>query len=356
MKKHNYSSKSKNKSNVSVFGALMFFGLIAITMQIAILVYDYIISRTDSKNLIALLILILIVILSTVCLLIDLIRRKITVDKPVEMILDATDKIAHGDFSVRVMPIHAYERYNQYDIIMENLNKMAQELEKSEILKVDFISNVSHEIKTPLSVIKSYSNLLQDKSLGEEEKQKYAKIILGATTKLNDLITNILKLNKLENQELSPELTKICLNAQLEEIIISYEELLDKKELVLECDLEELYITSCQPYLEIVWSNLLSNAIKFTEKGGKITVLARRDGKCAIVSVSDTGCGIDSQSGQRIFDKFYQADTSHQSQGNGLGLALVKRVINILGGEISVESTLNEGSTFTVVLKDVIDE
>lgn len=343
----------KQKSNLSIFGILMFFSLIAIVMQIAILVYDFIISKTENKGLIAVLILLLIIILSSLCVIIDLFRRKLTVDKPVETILDATDKIAKGDFSVRVLPLHTYDKYNQYDAIMENLNKMAAELEKSEILKTDFISNVSHEIKTPLSVIHNYAEMLQQDVIDGEERKRCLKAISQATKRLSDLITNILKLNKLENQEISPDISTFSLDSQLEEIIISYEDLIEQKNLNLECDIDSVKINSCPSYLEIVWNNLFSNAIKFTDQGGTISVKVKKEGCFAVVSFTDTGCGIDENVGKKIFDKFYQADTSRQSQGNGLGLALVKRVIDILGGEISVDSALGKGSTFTVRLKDV---
>lgn len=346
----------KRKSAFSIFGALMFFALIAMVIQIAVLVYDYIIQRTDNKVLIAVLILIVVFILSTVCTVADVIRRKIMVDKPVNEILEATKSIARGDFSVRLTPLHSYEKYNEYDIIMENLNTMAAELSKSEVLKTDFISNVSHEIKTPLAIIQSYASLLEDPSLNEEERQRCAGALLQATKRLNDLITNILKMNKLENREIKPDYSLFSLNDQLAEIIVGYEELLESKGLELDCQLDELDVNSCPSYLEIVWNNLLSNAIKFTKVGGKITVCLKKNGKNALVSISDTGCGIDKETGKHIFEKFYQGDTSHKSQGNGLGLALVKRVVDVLGGEISVESEKGKGSTFTITLKDVVNE
>ena len=342
----------KRKSAFSFMGALMFFAVIALVIQIAVLVYDYIIQRTDNKGLIAVLILIVIILLSAICTFIDIIRRKIMVYRPVSKILDATRAIAGGDFSVRLVPSHSYEKYNEYDVIMDNLNTMATELSKSEVLKTDFISNVSHEIKTPLAVIQSYASLLQDENLDPEERQRCAKSLLQATKRLNDLITNILKMNKLENQEIKPDILEFSLTDQLAEILVGYEELIESKSIELDCDLEDISILSCPSYLEIVWNNLISNAIKFTNVGGTITVSLKKEGKNAIVSVSDTGCGIDSETGKHIFEKFYQGDTSHQSQGNGLGLALVKKVVDVLGGTISVESELGKGSTFTIALRE----
>jgi signal transduction histidine kinase len=336
-----------------VSGAIAFFALVAIVMQIAILVFDYIEERTTNKALIAILVLILILILSAVCTLIDYIRRKIMVDKPVKKILEATEKITSGDFSVRIESEHKYSQYNGYDAIMEDLNKMAVELEKSAVLKTDFISNVSHELKTPLAIIQNYSTLLQDESLDGETRQKYVSTVRQASRRLTDLITNILKLNKLENQDISTEYEKINLTEMLSQAVLNYEDIIDKKGLNLDCNFDDVIIYSSPSYLEIVWNNLISNAIKFTELGGSITVTLKEHLDRVEVSVSDTGCGISKETGKHIFDKFYQGDTSHSGEGNGLGLPLVKKVIDILGGEISVKSEIGKGSTFTIVLKNM---
>ena len=183
-------------------GAISFFILIAVTMQMAILIYDYIRERTDNVTWIAILILIEIIILATLCVVFDWIRRKLTVERPTKKILEATEKIADGDFSTRLEITHEYGKYNQYDLIMDNVNKMAVELQKNEVLKTDFISNVSHEIKTPLAVIQNYATLLQDETLDSETRKNYSKTLIAASKRITDLITNILKLNKLENQEI----------------------------------------------------------------------------------------------------------------------------------------------------------
>lgn len=345
--------KKRNRSTLSIAGAIAFFALIAIVMQIAILVFDYIEERTTNKALIAILVLILILILSAVCTLIDYIRRKIMVDKPVKKILEATEKITSGDFSVRIESEHKYSQYNGYDAIMEDLNKMAEELEKSAVLKTDFISNVSHELKTPLAIIQNYSTLLQDESLDGETRQKYVSTVRQASRRLTDLITNILKLNKLENQDISTEYERINLTEMLSQAVLNYEDIIDKKGLNLVCNFDDVIIYSSPSYLEIVWNNLISNAIKFTESGGSITVTLKEHLDRVEVSVSDTGCGISKETGKHIFDKFYQGDTSHSGEGNGLGLPLVKKVIDILGGEISVKSETGKGSTFTIVLKNM---
>ncbi len=337
-----------------IFGAVIFFVLIAMIIQIAVMTFHYIESRTESKGLIAVLMLVVICILASVCTVIDLIRRKYAVERPVEKILWATEQISQGDFSVRLEAAHPYGKYDQYDLIMENLNVMAAELGKTEVLKTDFISNISHELKTPLTVIKSYAKLLQRKDLDGETREKYAEAVLEATDRLNALITNILRLNKLEHQEIKPEYEQFDLTESLGEAVLHFEDAIEKKGIVLECDLQEnVSLYSSKGYLEIVWNNLLSNAVKFTDEGGRVAVSLKKVGEKAVVCVSDSGCGIPAEAGGRIFEKFYQADTSHGSEGNGLGLALVKRVVDILGGEISVQSELGKGTTFQVALKSV---
>lgn len=352
---------NKKKSGFSIGGAIGFFALVAIIIQIAILVYDHIIDRpeidkADDKGLIALLMLIVILALAAVCTVIDIIRRKIMIDRPVERILSATEQIAAGNFNVRLTPAHAYGKYNEFDTIMENLNIAAAELSKSEILKTDFISNVSHELKTPLAVIQNYATLLQETDQDEEARQRYAKTLVEAAHRLTDLITDILKLNRLENREIQPEYEIFDLTEVLAQAILQYEDPIEAKRLKLQCDLDEVTIRSSKSYLDVILNNLLSNAVKFTEAGGTIGITLKKHGETAVITVSDTGCGISPENGARIFEKFYQGDTSHASEGNGLGLALVKKVIDLLGGEISVKSETGKGSTFTVALKGVMTD
>lgn len=281
----------------------------------------------------------------------DGLRRKLTTERSVRAILDATERIATGDFSARLEVRHAYEKYDDYDLIMENINAMAAALEKNESLNADFVSNVSHEIKTPLSLIRNYVELL-NKETDEERRAKYAQIVVRATQRLNGLVTNVLKLNKLENQRLSFERERIDLREMLAESALAFEDAYEKKRINLDCDLDEVEIYSCAGYLEIVWQNLISNAVKFTSEGGNIRISLKKEGDYAVVRVQDDGCGISSAAGARIFDKFYQADASRASEGNGLGLAFVKKVIDLIGGEISVVSELGKGSVFTVKLRE----
>ena len=350
-------NRNGRRDRFSLWGALMFFALVASILQISVLIYDYIRDRTDDIGMIAVLMLNVIVILAAICTAADALRRRIMIDRPVGRILAATERIATGDFSVRLMPDHPYGKYTEYDVIMENLNTMATELGKSEILKNDFISNVSHELKTPLAVIRNYAKLLQDATLSPEERQKHAETLIAASTRLSNLITNILRLNKLENREMRIAYQDFCLSELLAECIIGFEEQIERKRISLSCDIaEDVRLRSAAEYIELVLNNLLSNAVKFTEEGGEIAVSMTADEKYAVFSVRDTGCGISPEVGARIFEKFYQGETSHTGEGNGLGLALVRRVIDMLGGEITVKSELGQGSTFTVRLPKNPDE
>ena len=338
------------KNFYTAMGYVIFFFTIAVMVTIALTVYERV-RGMEGRGSVSSVMLGVILSLSAVCTLIDVIRRKIMVERPVRKILSATEKIASGDFSVRLETEHSYERYDEYDLIMENLNMVAEELGKSELLKTDFISKISHELKTPLAIIKSYTELIAKSGVTEEERVKYSEIIISASRRLSSLVSNILKLNKLENQGIT-ELSDVRVGALLSECIIAYEELLEKKSIELSADIDEFSLKTSESHIEIVFNNLFSNAVKFTEPGGKISVSLKRKGNDAYLKVSDSGCGISKEAGTRIFEKFYQADTSRSGEGNGLGLALVKKVIDTLGGEISVESEIGKGSTFTVVLKD----
>ena len=281
---------------------------------------------------------------------VDYIRRKITVDRPVRQITEAAEKIMQGDFSVCVPPIHGAgtDGFNQ---IGTAINKMAAELSGTETLRTDFIANVSHELKTPLAIMGNYATMLQRPGITEEERCEYAKAISQAAQRLAQLIANILKLNKLENQQIFPTPQEFNLGEQLCECLLGFEDAWEEKKLEIETDIEDdVKIQSDPELLRLVWNNLISNAIKFTPEGGSIGVSLKTEGDSIVVSVSDTGCGMKAETGIHIFEKFYQGDTSHATQGNGLGLALVKRVVDILGGEIGVQSVYGEGSTFTVKL------
>ena len=238
-----------------------------------------------------------------------------------------------------------------------NFNKMVEELGSIETLKTDFVSNVSHEMKTPIAIIKNYAQLMQAGHVSEEQGKEYAKNIEQAAARLSSLIGNILKLNRLEHQRITPEVETYDVCRQLCESVFLFEDALEEKGIELEADIEDTAMIKADASLmELVWNNLLSNAVKFTDRGGRITVGQTSDERHVRVSVSDTGCGIAKESIHHIFDKFYQGDTSHSMEGNGLGLALVKRVLELTDGEIQITSEEGKGSTFTVTLPAAKEE
>ncbi len=282
---------------------------------------------------------------------VDYIRRRLMVDKPVKTITVAAKKIMNGDFSARVKPMNK-SGFEGFDQIGEAINAMAEELSSVETLRTDFIANVSHEMKTPLAVMQNYGTLLQTPDLPEEKRMEYARAITDASRRLADMMTNILKLNRLENQQIYPNLTTFDLGEQLCESLLQYESTWERKNIEIETDIADgVRISADAELLSLVWNNLFSNAFKFTEDGGRVTLTLTADEKYATVRVTDTGCGMSAEVGAHIFEKFYQGDTSHATQGNGLGLALVKRVVDIMQGEIGVESAVGVGTTFTVKIR-----
>lgn len=293
-----------------------------------------------------------VVLLSGLFTIIDFTRRKLTVHRPVKKITVAAEKMMQGDFNIRLNPINEHFGDESFNEIISCINKMALELSSVETLRNDFVSNVSHELKTPLSVISNYATLLKSENITEEERLQYANEIENSCKRLSNLISNILKLNKLENQQIFPKSAEYNLSEQICECLLQFETSWEKKNINIETDIEdEVKINSDAELLSHIWNNLFSNAIKFTENGGTVFVSLKSDGDYITAKVRDTGCGMSPEVGLRIFDKFYQGDTSHSVQGNGLGLSLVRRVVDIMQGEINVESEIGKGSTFTVKFK-----
>lgn len=272
-------------------------------------------------------------------------------EKPVLELRKAVEKVANGDFSVYVAPLHVTGKQDYLDAMMMDFNKMVEELGSIEVLKTDFFSNVSHEIKTPLAVIYNNAELLQKEGLSDEKRKEYTETILHASRRLSNLITNMLKLNKLEKQAIKPVPQKFDLCAQLCECALLFESQWEEKNIEFEADLEDqMWIEGDEELLSLVWTNLLSNAIKFTPSKGMVTLSQTSNDNEVIVTISDTGCGMEEKTLKKIFEKFYQGDTSHSTEGNGLGLALVKRILELSEGYVTVESTVGKGSTFTVCL------
>ena len=295
-----------------------------------------------------------VILLSVLFTVIDAIRRKVTTEKMTKYIANAAGKIVQGDFSVRIAPLNKLGVDENFNEIIDCFNRMAEELSGVETLRTDFIANVSHEMKTPLAVMQNYGKLLQNPNLSEDERIEYAKGISEGSRRLADMMTNILKLNRLEKQQIFPKTEEYDLGEQLCVCLLQFENIWEEKNIEIETEIaEDIKVNTDEELLSLVWNNLLSNAFKFTSGGGKVKLVLEATESHAIVKVIDTGCGISSDVGTHIFEKFYQGDTSHATQGNGLGLALVKRVVDILQGEISVESAVGKGSTFIVKFRRI---
>ncbi len=280
-------------------------------------------------------------------------KIKLTYEIPLQEISEATRKVSQGNFSVHIPTINPPEKYDYLDFMIIDLNQMIEDLNGIETLKTDFISNVSHELKTPLAAMQNYATMLQSPELSEKERIEYAKAVSNNCRRLTGLITNILKLNRLENQQIFPKVSPYDIGEKLRESVLNFEEAWSAKDLELEADIADgIMVNTDGELLSLVWNNFLSNAIKFTPQGGKITVRleslkseSAKDSQIKI-SVDDSGCGMDEKTRSHVFEKFYQGDSSHATQGNGLGLALAARVAAICKGSIGVESEVGKGSSF----------
>ena len=270
-----------------------------------------------------------------------------TVLKPLKRLSEASRQIAAGDFDLNL----TYEgKISEFRDTYDSFNVMARELKGIETLRSDFIANVSHEFKTPLSTIEGYAMLLQDQELSSEERADSAQRIVDSAGRLSALVSNILMLSKLEHHTADVEKSPFRLDEQIRQVMVGLEPIWGPKELQLELDLQPLRYEGNESLLYHVWSNLIGNAVKFSPAEGPLVVTLRREGQQVVFSVTDRGPGMSQDVQRHIFDKFYQGDRSRRQEGSGLGLPLAKRVVELCGGAISVESRPGQGSTFTVTL------
>lgn len=345
----------KNNARRTLTGAIVLFLSISVFITVTVLVYAAAVERyAGNTAAISGIMLICVAFFSLACTVIDVLRRRAYADRPLKEILEATQKIAEGDFDVRLEINKPANRFNEFDCIKDNINRMAKALKESRATGEQFIANASHELKTPVAVIQTYASALRYGGLTEDEKAEYEATLVETSRRMAATIDNILKLNKLENGRLLSQPVPFEMDENIAQSVITCEDAIDKKNIDLNCDFDEIKAYGYPDYLTTVWNNLLSNAVKFCGENGHIDMKLKREGDRAVFTIADDGCGISPEAGKRIFDKFYQGDTSHSSEGNGLGLAMVKKVVDILGGDIKVESEVGKGTTFTVKL--AIDE
>ena len=267
---------------------------------------------------------------------------------PIKKLRNAMGSVADGDFSVRLQTKSSSKEIQE---VYSGFNLMAHELGSTEILQSDFVSNVSHEFKTPINAIEGYTTLLQGCDDLDEEHQQYVEKILFNTERLSTLVGNILLLSKIENQSIQTHQTKFRLDEQIRQSIVALEPAWTAKDIELDVDLENVTYTGNETLLHHVWDNLIGNAIKFNPQFGLVKVSLRKEEKNIVFTVTDSGPGLSEEAMKHLFDKFYQGDTARKEEGNGLGLALVKRILLIVDGEISAENLSGGGCTFTVKLK-----
>lgn len=286
--------------------------------------------------------------LTTIFTVANLIRRYYTFDRPLRTIEEGLEEIKKGNLDFRIKE-DAGAQFGHLDAIIQDINLMAQELSGNETLRNDFLANISHELKAPLAVLINYGTLLQEPGLSGEKRLEYAKGITKETHKMVSLIGSILKLNRLENQQIYPNSQEYDVSEQVIECLLDFEEVWERKHITIQNEIEEgIRINADPELLSPVWENLFSNAVKYTNDGGTITVRLQENQFRIFLTVADNGVGMSAETQAHMFDKFYQGDKSHASEGNGLGMSLVKRILDIVGGTISVESVVGQGSVFRV--------
>ncbi len=276
-------------------------------------------------------------------LIIALTRRVV---RPVLELTEATQQVAKGNFDVHIDS----GREDEIGRLTANFNHMVRELRTIDYLRRDFISNVSHEIKTPLASIQGYARLLQHEALSREEQAEYSTIIAEEATRLSSLASAMLRLSRLESQERVEDPTCYRLDEQLRRTIVLLEPQWRSKAIEFELDLQPVEYVASEELMHQVWSNLIGNAVKFSHLGGRIDVSLHGDAEAVVVSIGDHGPGIAADDIAHIFEKFFQVDRAHSGEGSGLGLSLVRRIVDLQGGRVDVQSIVGQGSTFTVTL------
>lgn len=266
--------------------------------------------------------------------------------KPIRVLIDAINQLAGGNFSVR---IHL-DLTPEFVRLSDSFNRMAQELENTELLRSDFINNFSHEFKTPIVSLRGFAKILKNNDLTPEEREEYLDIIINESNRLSLLASNVLNLSKIEKISIMTDTTTFDLAEEIRRCVLLLESKWQKKGLDLIIDMEELKYHGNKDLLNQVWINLIDNSIKFSPEKGKIKLKLNHTDTGVIFKILDNGCGMDEKALAHIFDRFYQGDTSHTTEGNGIGLTIVKKIVSLHNGALTVESEAGIGSTFTVKL------
>lgn len=269
-----------------------------------------------------------------------------TVIKPIKAVSDAMQQVTRGNFDIQLEVVGNDEN----SVLQRNFNTMTDGLKQNEEMSKNFASIVSHEYKTPIAAITGYAQLLYNGGLEEEEEKQYIKTILEQSKRLSNLSVNMLQLARLDSNTVGMSKEMFSLDEQIRNVIVNMENLWEQKNIEMDINLDKAQVYCNSQMLYHVWENLLSNAIKFTPENGKITVTCQVSDNYAVVKVADTGCGISPENIPHIFERFYKSDSEVNADGNGLGLAITQKIIQLSGGKVSVESEAGKGSLFTVTL------
>lgn len=353
--------KRKQRSRFGLMPMLALVVFLAVLINLAITVVTvYLLVKMDVVSLssaaiphIGRLILITAVISIPVGLLVAFLSGRFPL-KPIQDLINGMDHLASGDFKIRINVGVIMRRYPAFVDAAESFNKMAEELESTELLRTDFINNFSHEFKTPIVSIAGFARLLRKGCLSPEQQQQYLGVIEEESMRLSAMATNVLNLTKVENQTILTDISEYNLSEQIRSCILMLERKWTKKNLELQLEFEEHTIQANLELLKQVWINLLDNAIKFAPDGHTVQVKITETGDHLLVAIMNTGSQIPPEQQEKIFHKFYQADESHAAQGNGVGLAIVKRIVQLHNGEVTVTSE-NEVTTFTVELPKLVE-
>ena len=266
--------------------------------------------------------------------------------RPIEQINEATKKVALGEYDIELET----KREDEIGELTNNFNKMTRGLKSTENLQKEFINNVSHEIKTPVSSIEGFAKFLKDKNLTDEERDEYANIIIEEAKRLENLTGKILKLSKLNNQEIITNKQEIEVAEQIRKAISLLEPKWSKKDIKINVSLEEKIFLGDEDLIFQVWVNIIDNAIKFSNEGENIDIKVYEKDSNINVEIKDHGIGMKEEELEKVYDRFYQIDRSHSKEGSGLGLAIVKRIVELSEGKIEIKSKENKGTTVIVKL------
>lgn len=331
---------------------LLFFLLVSIIITSTIVIFgvsfEFTLAPKDAAYG-AILTVLMVVVISLFILIVYILIQHFAVNVPIKRIRDYLQHVSEGNFDTKLEKGIAIFGISQFNSMIEDINTTVDELQNIQTLRTDFINNISHEAKTPISVILNYSKLLEDENISDDLRIKFSKKINSAADDLDSLVMTALNLNRIEHQKIFPNHECFDLSEHLVQSIFAYETKFEDKNINLETHFDEgIVIDTDKALLQLVWNNLISNAIKFSKEGGTVRIEVHKFDDVATVSVSDNGRGISEEDKPHIFDKYFRSERVSDVRGNGLGLALVKNITDALEMNISFNSELGVGTTFVV--------